>query len=268
MGFIVGRRATEEAIARASEAGIGIAGARRSTHFGMAALYVLQAIEADCISLAFTNASPAIPVWGGRTPFLGASPIAVGVPGARCPYVLDMAMTVTARGKVRLAGIHGEKIAEGIALDVDGNPTRDAKKAFDGVLLPFGGIKGAALAMLMDLLAGLFTGAGYGGDVAPLFTEKLRTQNVGHLFIVIRPDLFMSRANFAHKMDTFVERVKSLPRVPGCDEILLPGEREEREEHRRRITGIPISAEIEHELREEALRARVAFPEASSQPLG
>ena len=268
MGFIVGRRAMEEAISIASESGVGLVGVRHSTHFGMAALYVLQALDAGYISLVFTNSSPAIPAWGGRTTFLGASPMAAGVPGAsHASYVLDMAMTVIARGKIRLAAVHGETIPEGLALDSEGKPTTDAKKAFEGVLLPFGGIKGAALSMLMDLLAGVFTGADYGGDVAPMYSKDLNAQNVGHLFIAMRPGLFMPREAFDQRMDTFAGRVKNLPRAAGFAEILMPGEPEARTEQLRRATGIPISGEVADELRGEAQRAGVLLPEASLVPL-
>ena len=133
MGFLASHRAMGEAIALAGRSGIGLVGVRRSTHFGMGALYALQAIEAGYISMIFTNSSPAIPMWGGRTTFLGASPIAAGIPGGkRAPYVMDMAMTVIARGKIRLASMRGETIAPGLALDKDGHPTTDATAAFVG----------------------------------------------------------------------------------------------------------------------------------------
>ena len=268
MGFLAGRRAMEEAIALASKSGLGLVGARRSTHFGMAALYVLQALESGYIGLAFTNSSPAIPVWGGRTAFLGASPLAAGVPGGtREPYVLDMAMTVIARGKIRLAALHGQPIPDGLALDAEGNPTNDAKKAFEGICLPFGGVKGAALGMLMDLLAGVFTGASYGGEVRSLYFDHSAPQDVGHLFIAIRPDLFMPRDAYERRMDTFVERVKNLPRAAGFDEILTPGEPEARTERLRRTTGIPVTGDVAHELRAEAERADILFPKSSPVPL-
>ncbi|WP_126425383.1 Ldh family oxidoreductase [Brevibacillus marinus] len=255
MGFLAAHRAMDEAIELAENSGIGLVGVRNSTHFGMAALYVKQAIRAGYIGLAYTNSSPAIPVWGGRAPFLGASPFAAGVPaGQTQPYVLDMAMTVIARGKIRLAAMHGEPIPLGLALDKDGVPTTDAKKAFEGVCLPFGGVKGAALAMLMDLLAGVLTGANYGGDVKSLYFDYSGPQNVGHLFFAIRPDLFVSREEFAQRMDTFVARVKNQPLAQGFSEIMLPGEPEERTAEERRKTGIPLTAEVIRVLREEAAR--------------
>jgi L-2-hydroxycarboxylate dehydrogenase (NAD+) len=268
MGFMVGRRAMEEAMALAARNGIGFVGARRSTHYGMAALYVKQALEAGYIGFAWTNSSPAIPVWGGREAFLGASPFAAAVPGgSEAPYVLDMAMTVVARGKIRLAALHGEPIAEGLALDRDGNPTRDASKAFEGVCLPFGGVKGAALSMLMDLLGGVLTGASYGGDVKSLYFDHSEPQNVGPVFIAIRRDLFMSADAFDERMDSFVRRAKASPRAAGFDEILMPGEPEEREAARRSATGIPISADVLRELAAEADTAGVAMPAARAPSL-
>lgn len=268
MGFLASHRAMDEAIAFAREAGIGLAGVRRSTHFGMGALYALQAIEAGFISMIFTNSSPAIPIWGGRTTFLGASPIAAGVPGGeRAPYVMDMAMTVIARGKIRLAAQRGESIAEGLALDLEGRPTTDAAKAFEGVCLPFGGVKGSVLATLMDLMSGVLTGANYGGDVKSLYFDHLGPQNVGHMFFAIRPDLFMPLEEFRGRMDTFVDRAKGLPRASGVDEIMMPGEPEQRMEETRARRGIPITDNIVAELVAEARRAQLPFPPGSEEPL-
>jgi LDH2 family malate/lactate/ureidoglycolate dehydrogenase len=261
MGFIVGKRAMEEAIAMAGQFGLGMAAVRRSTHYGMAALYVLQAIDAGYISLAFTNSSPAIPVWGGRSKFLGAAPFAAGAPGGKLgPYVLDMAMTVVARGKIRLAAQRGDPIPLGLALDGEGRPTTDAKKAFEGVCLPFGGHKGAALSMLMEILGGVFTGAALAGDVVNPYLDFSGPQNVGHFFLAIKPDLFMRRQEFEARMDTLVERAKACPRAEGFDEILMPGEPEARAKQERLQTGIPLSADIVAALREEAGKSGVTGP--------
>jgi LDH2 family malate/lactate/ureidoglycolate dehydrogenase len=267
MGFLAGRRAMDEAMTLATDAGIGFVGVKRSTHFGMAAIYVMRAIARGYIGFAWTNSSPAISVWGGRTPFLGAAPFAAAVPGGHTPYVLDMAMTVIARGKIRLAAIHNEEIAEGLALDGEGRPTRDAKKAFEGVCLPFGGVKGSALSMLMDLMCGVLTGANYAGKVKSLYFDHSEPQNVGHVCIAIRPDLFMPRAEFEQRMDTFVDTVKELPRAAGVDEILIPGEPEERVARQRSATGIPITDDIIQLLREEAERFAIVLPDSSSSPL-
>ena len=110
-GFVIGTRAMAEAISLARKSGIGIVSARRSTHFGMAASYVLQALDAGFVSLVFTNASRAMPPWGGREALLGTSPLAAGAPGGKlAPFVLDMSPAVAARGKIRLAEKRGERI--------------------------------------------------------------------------------------------------------------------------------------------------------------
>ncbi|OWV71963.1 lactate dehydrogenase [Rhizobium sp. R634] len=266
MGFIASHKAMAEAVSLASRNGIGLVGVHRSTHFGMGALYALQAIEAGYISMIFTNSSPAVPMWGGRTTFLGASPIAAGIPGGKyAPYVMDMAMTVIARGKIRLAAMKGEAIAEGLALDVHGNPTTDAAKAFEGVCLPFGGVKGSVLATLMDLMSGVLTGANFGGDVRSLYFDHSEPQNVGHLFFAIKPDLFMSPENFEARMDEFYERIKKLPRAAGVDEIMMPGEPEQRREEERSKTGVPITANVIADLTREGERIGVAFPRGRSE---
>ncbi|GAB4185917.1 MAG: Ldh family oxidoreductase [Thalassobaculales bacterium] len=267
MGFLAGHRAMDEAMALAAASGIGLVGVRRSTHYGMAALYPMQAVARGFIAIALTNSSPALPPHGARTAFLGASPLAVGVPGDP-PYVLDMAMTVIARGKIRLAAVKGEPIAEGLALDVDGAPTTDAARAFEGVCLPFGGAKGAALAMMMELLAGVLTGASFAGRVKSLYFDQSAPQNVGHLFIALRRDLFLPAEAFDARMAEFTARTKALPRAQGFTEILIPGEPEARSDARHRRTGIPLGAEVLAELAQEAAAAGVPMPPLSPTPLG
>ena len=173
-------------------------------------------------------------------------------------------MTVIARGKIRLAAMHGEEIAEGLALDADGHPTRDAKKAFEGVCLPFGGVKGAALSMLMDLMCGVLTGANYAGAVKSLYFDHSEPQNVGHVCIAIRPDLFMPKHAFEQRMDHFVDTLKAQPHAAGVEEILMPGEPEERVEAERRRTGIPVTEDVASLLRAEADNSGIVFPDSSS----
>jgi LDH2 family malate/lactate/ureidoglycolate dehydrogenase len=187
--------------------------------------------------------------------------MAVGVPGGRTPYVLDMAMTVIARGKIRLAAQRGEPIPLGLALDREGRPTTNADDAFQGVCLPFGGVKGSALSLLMDILAGVLTGANFGGDVKSLYFDHSAPQNVGHLFIAIKPDLFMPSEAFAERMDTLVQRAHDCPRAEGFDEILIPGEPEARTRAARVAEGIPVTPDVVATLRDEAARAGIEFPD-------
>jgi LDH2 family malate/lactate/ureidoglycolate dehydrogenase len=177
---------------------------------------------------------------------------------------MDMAITVIARGKVRLAAQRGEAIPEGLALDIDGNPTTDAAKAFEGVCLPFGGVKGSVLATMIDLMAGLLTGANFGGDVKSLYFDHGEPQNVGHTFMAIRPDLFMSRADYDSRMDEFYERAQALPKASGVDEILMPGEPEVRKEADRRANGIPLTDNVLVDLNEVAKQRGLPLLEVAS----
>jgi LDH2 family malate/lactate/ureidoglycolate dehydrogenase len=240
LGFVVATRAMAESIAIAEAHGLGLTAVSRSTHFGMAACYLLQAVEAGFIAFVFTNASPAMPPWGGREPFLGTSPFAVGVPGgAKGPFVLDMAPSVAARGKIRRAARDGRPIPEGYALDGEGRPTTDAAAALKGVVLPIGGAKGAGLSMLMDILAGVLTGAAFAGEVGDQYKHFDRPQNVGHFLLAVRPGLFVGEDEFRARMDLLAERVRGQPRAAGVEEILMPGEPEARLEARRLKEGIP-----------------------------
>lgn len=262
MGFLVAHRAVEEGMKLCDKTGIAMVGCTHSTHFGMSALYIRQALEKGYVCMVYTNSSPALPVTGGRTAFLGAAPFAAGMPaGYHSPgFILDMAMTVTARGKIRVAMINNEPIAEGLALDKEGRPTTNAKDAFEGVCLPFGGPKGSALAMLMDMMAGMYTGSNYAGDVSSLYYRFDEPQNLGHMVFIMRPDLFISQDEYKKRMDIYYDRLKQLPRAADCEEILMPGEPEDRKTRAAEKLGIPLSKQIMDSLYLEAQRRGVTCP--------
>jgi L-2-hydroxycarboxylate dehydrogenase (NAD+) len=261
LGLIVGKKGMAEAIHIAKEFGIGLVGVKRSGHYGMAALYIIQAIEADCVGLAFTNASPALPVWGGRDKFLGTNPFAAGAPSAdKAEFVLDMACSIIARGKLKFAAQRGQPIPEGLALDKNGRPTKDGQDAFEGVVLPFGGVKGAGLSMLMDVFSGVLTGAAFGGEVRNPFTGLEGPQGTGHFFIALKADLFMPLDAFKQRMQTLIKRVKAQPLAQGFKEIQMPGEPEHRAEMARLKNGIPLTPDVIEALKSEADLAGVSFP--------
>jgi LDH2 family malate/lactate/ureidoglycolate dehydrogenase len=267
-GFVVGMCAINEAMAMARDFGIGIVSVRRSTHFGMAASYVLPAIEAGFIALVFSNASPAMPPWGGREGLLGTNPFAAGAPGgALAPFLLDMSPAVAARGKIRRAERRGETIPLGYALDAQGQPTTDPKAALGGVVLPVGGYKGSGLSMLMDIFGGVISGAGYAGEVADQYKVFDRPQDVGHFFLAMRANLFVPESDYRTRMDTLVQRVRDCPKAAGFDEILIPGEPETRHEEERRRTGIPYSVGEIAALQEEAVKAGVPALVVSARPI-
>lgn len=259
LGFLVGHRAMSEALTMAETYGIGMVSAHSSNHFGMAATYLLQAIEAGYIAFVFTNASKAMPPWGGRAPLLGTSPFAAGAPsGKQVPFVLDMSPSIAARGKIRRAERLGQTIPSDWALDKNGRPTTDPTEAMKGVVQPIGGPKGSGIAMLMDIMGGVFSGAGFAGGVRDQYKET-EPQNVGHFFIAIKPGLFMTNEMFLERMDVLVERVHDAPKADGFDEILMPGELEGRLEIERRSKGIPYAVR-EIELMQEAARELGANP--------
>lgn len=261
LGFVVATRAMEEAIAIARGHGMGAVFAHRSTHFGMAASYLKQAVQANMLAFVFTNASAAMPIWGGRDAFLGTSPFAFAAPAAGGqPILLDMALSVVARGRIRRAAQRGEPIPLGWALDAGGNPTTDAAKAYDGVVLPVGGPKGSGLSLMMEIMAGVLSGAAFGGRVGNLYLDFEAPQNVGHCFMVLRPDLFMRPEEYATRMAELVERAKSAPHAPGFEEILMPGEASARLEAARLREGIPLDQADIEALRMEARRAGVGIP--------
>lgn len=267
-GHVVATRGIDESIAMARDYGIGMVAVRRSTHFGMAANYVLRAIDAGYIGIVFTNASRGLPPHGGREPIFGTSPLAFGVPGGEsADFVLDMSPAVAARGKIRRAERLGEPIPEGYALDADGRSTTDPSRVLDGgVLLPLGGPKGAGLSILMDIMAGVFTGAAFAGDVRSQFDDFDDVQNVGHFLLAIKPDLFVSAEEFGDRMDVLVERTHACPPAEGFADVLLPGEPEERVRERRLASGIPYNiAEIDA-LNEEAARLGLAPLATSPAP--
>ncbi|GME24506.1 Malate/L-lactate dehydrogenase [Neofusicoccum parvum] len=266
-GFIVATRAMQDAINRAQTYEIGIVTVNHSNHFGMAATYVLQALDQGMISLVFTNSSAQMAPFGGKETLLGTSPFAAGAPSKNeVPYILDMAPSVVAKGKIRRAALRGEDIPPGWAVDKDGNPTTDADKAMDGMVVPICGPKGSGIAILMDIMSGVLSGAAFGGEVGNQYKEA-KPQNVGHCFIAIKPDVFMSSDDFRARMDTLAQRVHAVPAAPGFEEVLFPGEPEHRLSQQRSSQGIPfVNAEIDM-FKAMAAEFDVALPSISSTPL-
>ena len=200
---------------------------------------------------------------------LGTSPFACGAPGGKLdPYVLDLSFAVAARGKIRKAGRRGEKIPLGWALDEHGRPTTDPKAADTGVVMPIGGYKGSGLAMLMDLFGGVIAGAGHAGGVGNQFSDFDKPQDVGHFFLAMKPDLFVSIDEYRARMDRLVMAVRGAPRAEGFDEILMPGEREARLEKARRVTGVQVGPVELQSLDTAAKAVGVAPIEWSAKPHG
>ena len=257
-GFLAAHMGMAEAIRMARELGIGMVSVKHSNHFGMSAWVVQQALDAGMMSLVFTNSSPALPVWGGREKLMGVSPIACGAPGGKNgrPFIVDMAPSGAARGKVYKALRRGEKIPLGWALDGEGRETDDPKKALEGVMLPMGGPKGSALAIMMDVFSGVFSGSAFAGHVTGPY-DPSKPADVGHFLVAIKPNLFLSMDEFKERMDYLYGRVCSSEKMAGVDRIYFPGEIEELMKEERLRSGIPlVEAELEA-LNKEATRVGV-----------
>ncbi|KAK4953494.1 hypothetical protein LTR28_006418 [Elasticomyces elasticus] len=212
----------------------------------MSAWIVQQAIDSGMMSLVFTNSSPALPVWGGRSKLMGVSPIACGAPaGKEKPFVLDMAPSVAARGKIYKAKRRGEKIPKDWALDAQGRQTDDPAAALEGVMLPMGGPKGSALSIMMDVFSGVISGSAFAGHVTNPY-DPSRPADVGHFLIAIKPDLFVSLEDFKQRMDYLYQRVVGSDKMAGIDRIYFPGEIEQLTQEERLQSGIPyVEAEID-----------------------
>lgn len=257
-GFLAAHMGMAAAIDMAKDIGIGMVSVKHSNHFGMSAWVVQQALDAGMMSLVFTNSSPALPVWGGKSKLMGVSPIACGAPaGKGRPFIMDMAPSVAARGKIYKALRRQEKIPGDWALDKDGGQTQDPAKALEGVMLPMGGPKGSAIAIMMDVFSGVLSGSAFAGHVTNPY-DPSKPADVGHFLVAIKPDLFMSIDDFKERMDYLYRRVVGSDRMSGTDRIYFPGEMEELNKEKRLRDGIPfVAAEVEA-LNKEAQRVGAA----------
>jgi L-2-hydroxycarboxylate dehydrogenase (NAD+) len=224
LGAVISYYAMQEALKISEERGIGVVGVRNSTHFGAAAYYAEMASKANKIGIVFTNASPGIAPTGSLKPLLGNNPWSISVPSnLDYPITMDIANSVVARGKIRLANTKGESIPLGWAINKLGQPTTDPKEALDGgAILPIGDYKGYGITLMIEILAGVLTGSGFGDQIAGVEHDGKR--NNGHLFIALDVESFMGIEQFKERLDELVHMVKSAPKIDEEKDILLPGE--------------------------------------------
>ncbi len=256
LGPVVGLRALRSAMARARALGVGVAFARGSNHFGAVGPYGWIAAQEGFASIIGSNATTTIAPTGGRDARLGNSPLAITVPNpGGDPVILDMAMSVVARAKIRNALKRGEPIPDAWATDRDGRPTTDAKAALDGFLLPIGGYKGYGLALMVDLFAGLLSGASYLTHVKSWSDEPEAAQDLGHFFIVIDAARLGPTEWLTGRMQDFARILHDTPPSDPRQPVLLPGEREMRALERQRRDGITLDATTMAKLEAYAARA-------------
>ena len=227
IGFVAADIGIKTAIKSAKKTGIGLVAIKNSGHYGLSSFYAEQAVKKNLMVLCFTNAPPAIAPYGARKSLFGTNPICFGTPtSSKVPFILDTSVSVINRGKIRVAARTGKKIPKGVALDKFGKPTTDAKKALEGVQLPIAGFRGSGLAWMVDILSGVFTGGNHAGKVKDPFDDFSGPQNIGHLFIVMKPNLFVGDYN--QRIKENIKRIKGLPKIKGVKEILYPGQSKSR----------------------------------------
>lgn len=264
LGPVVGHRAMDLAIEKAQELGVGLVGASDSRHFGSAGYYAEMALPHDMIGIAMTQASPAVLPTHGAKRKLGTNAISFAIPaGEEPPYVLDMATSAVAVGKLELARRKGERIPVGWAVDSEGRDTTDPNDYWrGGALAPLGSLpelsshKGFGLGMLVDILSGVLTGVGFG---ATMSREK---RVVGHFFGAFRVDGFRPVEEFKAMIDDMIRDTRSTPRVRQDQPVLIPGQIEHEIRLERLEKGVPLHPEVVEALQEYAREFGIEFPRA------
>jgi L-2-hydroxycarboxylate dehydrogenase (NAD+) len=228
LGFVVGYRAMSLAIEKAKESGSGFVNVTNSTHFGATAYYTMMAMEHDMIGVAMTSTVPSVVAPGTAEPVIGTNPLAIAIPaGKKPPFVLDMATSVVAGGKVQIAKRQGKTMPEGWVIDGEGKPITDPEKKVqgDGGLLPLGGtpahgiFKGFGLGIVVDVLTCLLAGLDF-----TLLKERGPGENPSDFFFgAIRIDGFQTVELFKEKMDNMIEKIESLPTLPGVEKAYVAG---------------------------------------------
>ena len=246
LGHLVMARVVETAIEKVKKYSVCWVGSHHGNHSGAASVYVRKIAEAGLIGIymAVGNANHMAP-WGGIDLLLSTNPIAIAVPAGEQPIVLlDIATTVAAYGKVKLAFQKGEMIPEGWMIDKNGNPLIDPSRASDGSLLPIGGHKGYGLALMISLLAGSLNNASVGKETIDFNMRHDLITNTGQAIIAVDPSAFGDPKDFIMRVRKVVNDIKNSTKLPGVQNIHIPGEGADKLAKERSQNGIPISQEL------------------------
>ncbi len=260
MGQLASIAAMNLAIEKAGQSSVGMVGVSNSNHFGTAAYYSMMAASRGFVGIACSNTEPLMAAIGGADAVVGNNPLSIAIPQEDRPdLVLDMAMSAAAIGKIVLAQKKDGSIPWGWATDKHGQETTSAEEALDGgTLLPFSGPKGFGLALVVDVISGILTGAGYGSQVHSPFTDFSSPQNVGHMFMAINIAEFMPLELFYQRIKDMMDMLKSARKAPGITEVYYPGEIESNTYQLRKQHGIPLPEKLLSELNQYAQDLGVA----------
>ena len=247
IGFVAADMAIKKAIKNAKETGIGLVAVKNSGHYGLSGYYAEQAVKKNLVTMIYTNAPPAVAPHGARKSLFGTNPICFGTPtDSKVPFILDTSISLINRGKIRFAAKNNIKLPSGVALDKFGKPTIDAKKALMGVQLPIAGFRGSGLAWMVDILSGVLTGGNHAGKVKDPFDDFSGPQNIGHLFITFKTNLFVK--DYRSRIKDNIKKVKGLPKIKGIKEIMYPGQNKYKRYKMNKNKDIKISKLIKKEL--------------------
>jgi LDH2 family malate/lactate/ureidoglycolate dehydrogenase len=248
------RHATRIAAAQ----GMALVIARESNHFGAAAWWAQKMRTAGQIGIVMCNASPIVPPWQGKKGRLGTNPICMSVPG---PWLLDMATTTVAAGRIFKAFINGQpEIPQGWAFDSEGVPTTDTQQAYQGMLMPLGGYKGSGLAMMVEILCSVLSGGAMADELGGIRVRGKKVRN-SQMFMAIDIARFLPVEEFTARVERLVKIMKSTPTAPGYEEVMVAGDPEWRTEAERKRDGIPIPAGNWESLCKTAGRVKVDVPD-------
>jgi L-2-hydroxycarboxylate dehydrogenase (NAD+) len=272
LGLVVGPQANRVAMDLAEKAGSGWVSVCNTNHFGIAGYYVLQALERDLIGWAMTNSTSLVaPLWGTERR-LGTNPIAIAFPGKHePPIVLDMATCAAAYGKIEMARRRGQAIPTGWGIDNQGRATTNGDDVVNGgALLPLGsdrergGHKGYGLAVMVDMLSAVLSGANW-GPFAPAFAlrqeppERSVGKGIGHFFGAMRIEGFLDVDSFKSQVDDYIRVFRATKPAPGTTGPLIPGDPERQAEQVRREKGVPLILPIVEDLRKISRQTRIPF---------
>ena len=243
-GQVAASKAMNLSIERAGEYGVGVTFVRNTNNIGFLSYYSMMAAEKDCIGLCACNAAASISLWGGMEPVLGSNPISIAFPtDSGSPLVMDLSVSNVARGKIREADRLQKDIPPTWAFGPDGEPTTDPAEALKGVLMPIGGPKGVALAIAVDILAGVISGSKYSRDVKT-FHKLLGDTGVGAFFLAINPKDIIDPALLKKLLGEYIVNIKDIEKAQNVSEISLPGEIENQNQIRGRSEGIELDPSV------------------------
>lgn len=250
LGQLTSRQAVALLTDRAPKHGLAAVAVRNGFHFGTAGRWALDLAAHGLIGIVMSNTRPLMPAPGGAQRVVGNNPMAIAMPTAEGPpVVLDMAMSATAMGKIRLAEAAGQSIPSGWATDAAGQPTTDPAEAIKGMLLPAAGHKGFGLALLIDLFCGGLSSGAIADTVRPLYGDPTLPYGCAHFFLALDVARFRDIGAFAREVSRLAQHVRASAKASGVDRIFTPGE-PAWESKQRNAGQCPLAAETAHALEE------------------